>query len=330
MKISVVVPVRNEEDSIRELLDSLLSQTRAPDEIVITDGGSTDATPSIIDGYVERSAPVRLIREREALPGRGRNVGAENASSEWIAFVDAGTKPERDWLAELAARTERKPTVDVVYGAWEPITDSFFKECAAIAYVPAPTEIEGENIRPSFIGSSLMRRDIWRKAGGFPEHLRSAEDILFMERVAKTTFRVAYVPRALVRWNIQPNFWRTFKRFANYSRHNIRAGLWREWQSAIFSRYALLLLTALPAQWFGRWWLLVTLALWLLMLAARAATAIQRNRHSYPATLARNFARLLLLVPIIAMLDAAAFAGTINWIVKDKLHLGNAPQEVRG
>ncbi|MGA9995357.1 MAG: glycosyltransferase [Pyrinomonadaceae bacterium] len=330
MKISVVVPVRNEEDSIRELLDGLLSQTRAPDEIVITDGGSTDATPSIIDDYVKRDAPVRLIRERAALPGRGRNVGAENAANEWIAFIDAGTKPERDWLEELARRAERKPAVDVVYGAWEPITDSFFKECAAIAYVPSPVEVEGEQMRPRFIGSSLMRRDIWRKAGGFPEHLRSAEDILFMERVAKITFRVAYAPRALVRWNIQPNFRRTFKRFANYSRHNIRAGLWREWQSAIFSRYALLALVALPALLFGRWWLLVTLALWLLMLAARAATAIQRNHHSYPATLTRNLARLLLLMPIIATLDAAAFAGTLNWLIKDKLHLGNAPQEVSG
>ena len=41
-RISVVVPVRDEEDSIRDLLESLLAQTRPPDEIVITDGGSID------------------------------------------------------------------------------------------------------------------------------------------------------------------------------------------------------------------------------------------------------------------------------------------------
>ena len=44
MKVSVVVPVRDEEHSIRELLDSLLRQTHPPDQIVITDGGSVDAT----------------------------------------------------------------------------------------------------------------------------------------------------------------------------------------------------------------------------------------------------------------------------------------------
>jgi glycosyltransferase involved in cell wall biosynthesis len=71
MRVSVIVPVRNEERSIRALLDSLLGQTRMPDEIVITDGGSIDATTQIIEEYIQRGAPVRLIREGAALPGRG-------------------------------------------------------------------------------------------------------------------------------------------------------------------------------------------------------------------------------------------------------------------
>lgn len=52
MKISVVVPVRDEENSIRELLESLLAQTRPPDEIVVTDGGSKDRTRDIIREFV--------------------------------------------------------------------------------------------------------------------------------------------------------------------------------------------------------------------------------------------------------------------------------------
>src|SRR5438132_10520848 len=104
MKITVIVPVRNEEDSISVLLDGLLKQTRAPDEIVITDGGSTDATPLIIDDYVKRGAPIRLVRARAGLPGRGRNLAAKAASCEWLAFIDAGIRPEADWLEKLAAR----------------------------------------------------------------------------------------------------------------------------------------------------------------------------------------------------------------------------------
>ncbi|HEY0729966.1 MAG TPA: glycosyltransferase family 2 protein, partial [Pyrinomonadaceae bacterium] len=90
MKVSVIVPVRDEEQSIRELLDSLLKQTRPPDEIVITDGGSVDATPQILDEYIKQGSPVRLLRAGPALPGRGRNLGAAAATYEWLAFTDAG------------------------------------------------------------------------------------------------------------------------------------------------------------------------------------------------------------------------------------------------
>ena len=52
-----------------------------------------------------------------------------------------------------------------------------------------------------------------------------------------------------------------------------------------------------------------------------AAKALLQNRDSYPARIFRNSLRLLLIVPIIATLDAAAFAGTISWLLRDKLRL---------
>src|SRR6266699_6061918 len=176
MEISVVVPVRNEESSIRNLLEGLLSQTLRPNEIVITDGGSNDETTKIIEQFVRDGAPVRLIREQQALPGRGRNLGAERANNQWIAFTDAGNKPAPQWLAALAQRVDDNPSVDVVFGSYEPVIDSFFKECAAIAYVPPPIQSDDGFVRPPSIVSALMRRDVWRAAGGFPEDLHSAED----------------------------------------------------------------------------------------------------------------------------------------------------------
>src|SRR5713101_4463910 len=135
MKISVIIPARNEEDSIRALLDSLLSQTLKPAEIIVTDGGSTDATPEIISEYVNGGAPVRLLREAAALPGRGRNLAAAQAANDWLAFIDAGITPEPTWLELLAERTKSPSEIDVVYGSYEPVSDTLFKRCSAIAYV---------------------------------------------------------------------------------------------------------------------------------------------------------------------------------------------------
>jgi glycosyltransferase involved in cell wall biosynthesis len=324
IEISVVVPVRDEEESIRILLEGLLSQTLPPNEIVITDGGSIDATREIIEEFIDRGAPVKLVREKVALPGRGRNVGVKNSRYEWIAFTDGGNRPEPDWLANLAAKIGDGSTVDVVYGSYEPVVDSFFRECAAVAYVPLAVEVEGTLTRSRFIASALMRRHVWEAVGGFPEHLRSGEDLLFMQKIDQKGFRTVQAPRAVVHWSTQPNLWRTFKRFMSYARSNIRAGLWRQWQAAIFLRYALLALIALPAIVLGGFWLLAPLLFWFLFVLARAAKAIRENRKAFPAGIGRNVLRLFVLIPIIATLDAAAFAGSISWLLFDKLRVGGA------
>lgn len=318
MEISVVVPVRNEAESIHDLLDSLLGQTRTPNEIVITDGGSTDATPELIEDYVRRGFPVRLIRDKAALPGRGRNLAAAQASFEWLAFIDAGIRPDADWLAALSQRAELEGA-DVVYGAWEPVVDSFFKQCAAIAYLPPPAISEDSAIRPRVLASALMRRVVWESVGGFLENLRSAEDLLFMNEIERAHFRVARAPDARVHWQVQPTVWRTFKRFLVYSRNNMRAGLWRQWQAAILIRYGLLLVAAIPAIVMGSRWLVVPLLIWLSLLAARGVVAIRRNRVCYPAGILQNLGRLIALIPILAMLDAATILGTLQWLLGDKL-----------
>ncbi len=321
IEISVVVPVRDEEESIRTLLEGLLSQTLAPKEIVITDGGSTDATREIIEEFISSGAPVKLIREKAALPGRGRNVGVKHAQSEWIAFTDGGNRPEPDWLANLAAKIGDGLAVDVVYGSYEPVVDSFFRECAAVAYVPLAVEVEGRPTRSRFIASALMRRCVWEAVGGFPEHLRSGEDLLFMQAIDEKGFQTIQAPQAIVHWSLQPNLGRTFKRFKDYARSNIRAGLWRQWQAAIFLRYALLALIAIPAVFLGVRWLWAPFLFWFLFVLARSVKALYENRKAFPAGIGRNVLRLFVLVPIIATLDGAAFAGTINWLLKDKLHL---------
>lgn len=321
LEVSVIVPVRNEEESVRALIEGLLGQTLPPHEIVITDGGSVDATREIVEEFISRGAPLKLLREKAALPGRGRNVGVKHSQCEWIAFTDGGNRPAPDWLANLAAKIGDGSAVDVVYGSYEPVVDSFFRECAAIAYVARPIEIEGRLTRSRFIASALMRRRVWEEVGGFSEHLRSGEDLLFMQKIDQKAFRAVQAPLAVVYWSIQPNLWRTFKRFKTYARSNISAGLWRQWQATLFLRYALIAALCLPAIFLGPRWLLVPLIFWFAFFVARAAKALRENRRAYPAGIGRNALRLFAIMPILATVDAGAFVGSLNWLLRDKVHL---------
>ena len=319
MKVSVIVPVRDEEDSIRELLDSLLAQTRPPDEIVITDGGSVDATPQIIEDYKRRGAPVNLIRAEAALPGRGRNLAAAEAQFDWLAFTDGGIRLEKEWLEALVTKAEENESTDIVYGSVEPVTDTFFTECAAIAYVPPPKPQEDVVARPRFIASSLVRREAWAKVKGFPENLRSAEDLIFMTRLEQAGYRAVFEPRAQVYWRLRSTLKSTFKRFLVYSLNNIRAGLFNQWQSRILFRYAMLLVVFIAVLIVQPSWFWLPFALWVLMLVARAIVSIWRNRDCYPASFTRNVRRAIMVIAILAVLDAAAIIGWFQWLFLDAL-----------
>src|SRR5215813_6674236 len=101
MKVSLVVPVKNEADSIESLMASAAGQTRRPDEVIIVDGGSEDGTPEIVEEWMARHSLTdwgRVVRAGEATPGRGRNIGVAHARHGWIAFTDAGIRVERFWL----------------------------------------------------------------------------------------------------------------------------------------------------------------------------------------------------------------------------------------
>src|SRR5260370_7922796 len=93
MKSSVIIPVRNEEGSIRALLDSLLNQTLKPTEIVITDGGSTDSTAAIISEDAKREVPIRILTEPGALPGRAGNLPAAPPAHACLPFPHSRPTP---------------------------------------------------------------------------------------------------------------------------------------------------------------------------------------------------------------------------------------------
>jgi hypothetical protein len=143
-----------------------------------------------------------------------------------------------------------------------------------------------------------------------------------MNEVEEAGFREGYAPGAVVFWNIQAGLVGTFKRFITYSRNNVRAGLWKQWQSKIFKRYLVLSLIAIIAVLVGWKWLVIPLILWIALLVSRGLVAIIRNRKEYPSGIGRNLLRLFVLVSVLIVLDAAAVIGTLIWLVRDRLASG--------
>lgn len=319
--VSLVIPVRNEEKSLPLLIESIREQLFSPAEIIIVDGGSTDETVRLAASLTEGDEKFRVIEAGAATPGRGRNVGTATARCEWVAYTDAGIRLEPNWLERLVAEVRRDPSVEVVYGDFEPVTETFFERCAALAYVPPRQAGPERNMRGPFIASSLLRRDVWQRVGGFPD-LRAAEDLMFMEQIETAGSRIAWAREATVHWQLQPTLARTFKKFILYSRHNVWAGRQRYWHYGIARQYAMALPFIILALIHSPWWLIVPA----LGLIFRALKSIWRRREARGLLWLLNPAQLLSVLLIILTIDLATFIGWAQALWQQP----RAPQEAQG
>jgi len=321
LAVSLVIPVRNEEKSVPILIESIRKQLFSPAEVIIVDGGSTDETVRLAAKLTEGDERFRVIEAGAATPGRGRNVGTAAALCEWVAYTDAGIRLEPNWLERLVAEVRRDLLVEVVYGDFEPVTETFFERCAALAYVPARQTGPERNMRGPFIASSLLRRDVWQRVGGFPD-LRAAEDLMFMEQIEAAGFRIAWARKATVYWQLQPTLARTFKKFILYSRHNVWAGRQRYWHYGIARQYAMALPFIVLALIHSPWWLIVPA----LGLIFRALKSIWRRREARGLLWLLNPLQLLSVLLIIFTIDLATFIGWAQALWQQP----PVPQEVQG
>jgi glycosyltransferase involved in cell wall biosynthesis len=311
-RVAVIVPLQDEETTVESLLRSLAAQTRLPDEVILVDAGSTDRTSERIRGF-RAPFPLKVVAAQRVFPGTARNMGVSHTSAEWVAFTDGGIVLEPDWLQELLAVAQEK--TDAVFGNVDPVCDSFFRECAALAYVP-PKDQHGT--RGPSVACTLIRRSAFLRVGGFPPY-RAAEDLIFVARLRSASSLFAWTPRANVRWQIAGGLGETFSRFANYSAHNLRAGWARHWHLGVARLYLLLALVIVTAHAAGAGaWAWLALPGFFVARISRAAW-VKRASFSFGTF---HPARILGAAVTLAMIDAAMIAGCVRWLRQDRREVG--------
>ncbi|MBN1315973.1 MAG: glycosyltransferase, partial [Anaerolineales bacterium] len=175
MCVSVIATVKNEGENLRRLLDSLAGQTRPPDEVVISDGGSTDRTVDILHQYAQSgSLPVKVIPAPGANISRGRNLAIQAAAGPVIAVTDAGVRLEPDWLEKLVAPIEGGSTTSAGFFLADPQT--LFEIAMGAAVLPSAAETKPETFLPSSRSVAFLK-EAWQAVGGYPEWLDYCEDL---------------------------------------------------------------------------------------------------------------------------------------------------------
>lgn len=110
MKISLVIPVYNEEKYLKDCLISIMNQTKRPDEILIIDNNSHDKTREIAAQF-----PTRVIEEAHQGITQARNRGFDEAKGDIIARCDADTRPLQNWIERIEYDFQHN-TIDALTG----------------------------------------------------------------------------------------------------------------------------------------------------------------------------------------------------------------------
>lgn len=112
--ISVIIPVYNVEEYLRECVDSVLCQTYGNFEIILVDDGSTDSSGEICDEYLEKDERVTVIHQKNGGLSAARNTGLSEANGDYLYFLDSD-----DYISENAfetlLETAQRDNSDIVF-----------------------------------------------------------------------------------------------------------------------------------------------------------------------------------------------------------------------
>ncbi|MEI6288413.1 MAG: glycosyltransferase [bacterium] len=173
LKLSIIIPTKNEERDLPVLLASIQDQKFTDYEIIVADAGSTDKTREIAKKF-----GCRVVGG--GMPAIGRNMGAKEAQGEFLLFLDGDVILSRNFLSQVIYEMEAKE-IDAASCGVVPLSEKmidFILHEVVNAYISVTQYFYPH--APGFC--IIIKKSLHDKIGGFNETLRLAEDHDYVKR----------------------------------------------------------------------------------------------------------------------------------------------------
>ena len=200
MRISLFIPCHNEEKSIRTSIASWLNQTRSPDEIIVVDDSSTDATPAILAEFADRLTVVRTPKN-SGNKSYAQEYGMQFITGEVFVTSDADTILHSNFI-EMIEKDFADPTVAAVGGYVKSLKYNWLTRHRAFEYAVgqnlhklAQSYLDFMFVIPGAAGA--FRTEIFRSYLSF-DHDTITEDLDFTYKLHKNDFKIVYNRNAIV------------------------------------------------------------------------------------------------------------------------------------
>ncbi len=208
IKVSVIIPVYNAEEHLKQCLDSVMNQTLQEIEVLCVDDGSTDNSLKILREYEEKDSRLHVICQANAGAGAARNTGLRQAQGKYLSFLDSDDFFELDMLETVYHQAEQYQADFVVFNSDQYHMDKqeFVEINWALRrkdippYMPFTYRQLADNVFKTFVGwawDKLYLRSFVEVHNLWFQEQRTTNDMLFVFSALVVAKRIAIVDRVL-------------------------------------------------------------------------------------------------------------------------------------
>jgi len=225
MFFSIIIPLYNRPQEIKELLETLVVQTYKAFEVLVIEDGSVNDAEAIVNSFSDK-LELRYFKKPNEGQGFTRNFGFERAKGDYFIVFDSDCLIPANYL-EIVNNSLSTNYLDA-YGGPDGAHSSFTPTQKAISYsMTSPFTTGGIRGNKKAIGQFHPRsfnmgisRQVWEKAGGFII-TRLGEDIEYSIRIHSLGFKIGLIPDAVVYHKRRTNFLQFYKQLHFFGRARI-------------------------------------------------------------------------------------------------------------
>lgn len=219
-KISVVLPIYNTKQFLKECMKSLLNQTFQDFEIIMVDDGSTDGTGELCDIYPSKDARIHVIHKKNGGLSSARREGYKSANGKYIIFPDSDDYLEPSMLEKMVRRAEESKA-DLVICGFNRVTTTtkvpfklnlptFLDNAADIEHYLIRSVVGGVKSEqffdlPTYMWMRLYRTELIEEKFFYSEREYYTEDTLFILEYLKKVETVSVVDEPLYNYRYNEN-----------------------------------------------------------------------------------------------------------------------------
>lgn len=209
LKISIIVPVYNVETYIKQCVSSLLNQTYRNIEVILINDGSTDESGIICDEFAAFDSRIVVIHKNNEGVSAARNIGIENATGDYLCFVDSDDWVDIDYVQKVAT-TLRLEQPDILlnnyilnYNNGRSVENyELQKECCLSSEEALYATIDNRFVKWNAVATFYAKR-IYKEVT-FDKNICYGEDLLYkFEVIKKVSGKIYYLPMAKYHYRVR-------------------------------------------------------------------------------------------------------------------------------